>query len=295
MIDQYVSPYEFRRLMSALVVVVGLIAIAAFFAFLIVPGLRYQANTSNTSTVTAVQGDFGWLQPTDYLPSKKQVIPPIDPRTVMSSTPELLSRGQSIFRQTCATCHGSSGHGDGPGGKGLNPPPRAFTSPNGWKNGTRMEDIFKTLDEGVKGTSMASYSYLSKRDRMALVHYVQSLGPFDHGQSDPGARAALERLFSSVGETIPNKIPVKMAVDALVKEYQPRRLSDKCELQGHFGDLLRDSGRAMRTLAELVSTTSTDADVAQRVSNEAPYNGFEVDVDFIARERWSQLRSCAVP
>jgi len=34
-----------------------------------------------------------------------------------------------------------------------------------------------------------------------------SLGAFDHGQSDPKARAALENLFASVGEEIPNRIP----------------------------------------------------------------------------------------
>ena len=39
-----------------------------------------------------------------------------------------------------------------------------------------MPGIFKTLSEGIRGTSMASFDYLSKKDRMALVHYVQSLG-----------------------------------------------------------------------------------------------------------------------
>ena len=39
MIDRYLSPAEFRRLMSALLVVAGFICIAALFGFLIVPGL----------------------------------------------------------------------------------------------------------------------------------------------------------------------------------------------------------------------------------------------------------------
>ncbi|MBN1612109.1 MAG: c-type cytochrome, partial [Polyangiaceae bacterium] len=173
MIDQYVSPAELRRLLSALTVVLGFMAIAAVFAFMIVPGQRYQANTSDESAIVAVQGESGWLDPTDYPPAKRLEIPPIDPATVMSPTPKLLARGKELFAKNCAACHGNSGHGDGPGGKGLNPSPRNFTSPSGWKNGTRIEDVYRTLQEGIRGSSMVSYRFLPRRDRMALIHYVQ--------------------------------------------------------------------------------------------------------------------------
>ena len=109
MIEQYVSPQEFRRLMSALLAVLGFIAIAVFFGFMIVPGMRYQAHTSDTLAIQPVLGDFGWLDPTDYPSSRKQLIPPIDPKTVMEPTSELLARGKSLFGQTCATCHGAQG------------------------------------------------------------------------------------------------------------------------------------------------------------------------------------------
>lgn len=35
--------------------------------------------------------------------------------------------GKKIFFQRCATCHGTSGKGDGPTGKALTPKPRDFT------------------------------------------------------------------------------------------------------------------------------------------------------------------------
>jgi hypothetical protein len=66
---------------------------------------------------------------------------------------------------------------------------------------------------------MVSYKDLSKRDRMALAHVVQSLGPFQHEPSDPKALAELEKLFASAGEVIPNRIPVGHAVDILCREY----------------------------------------------------------------------------
>jgi mono/diheme cytochrome c family protein len=149
----------------------------------------------------------------------REVIPPIDPATVMTPNPALMARGKAVFAQTCATCHGPEGRGDGPGGTGLNPKPRNFSEKAAWKNGTRLEDIYKTLDEGIKGSSMVSYNYLSKKDRMALVHVVQSLGAFEHGANDPKAIASLEKLFATAGEVIPNRIPVDRAVTLLSREY----------------------------------------------------------------------------
>jgi mono/diheme cytochrome c family protein len=218
-LSDYLSPEELKRLASALLAVIGFIAIAAFFGFTVVPGLRYQAHTLPDAPVQAVQGETGWLDPTDYPSMAREVIPPIDPATVMTPNPALMTRGKAVFAQTCATCHGPEGRGDGPGGTGLNPKPRNFTEKAAWKNGTRLEDIYKTLDEGIKGSSMVSYNYLTKKDRMALAHVVQSLGAFDHGTNDPKAMAALEKLFASAGEVIPNRIPVARAVDALCREY----------------------------------------------------------------------------
>jgi len=50
-IDRYVSPAELRRLVSALLVVVGFIALVALFGFIVLPGLRFQAHTAQESPV----------------------------------------------------------------------------------------------------------------------------------------------------------------------------------------------------------------------------------------------------
>jgi protein SCO1/2 len=218
MIERYVTPAEFKRLVSALLVVAVFISIVGLFAFLVVPGMRNVNEPGSDTAVTAVQGDTGWLDPTDYPAAARQVIPPVDPKTVLTPTPELIARGKTLFSQTCSACHGPEGRGDGPAGANLTPKPRNVTEKDGWKNGTRIEDIFKTLHEGIKGTAMVPYDYLTKKDRMALVHVVQSLGDYDHGTSDPQARADLERLFASAGEVIPNRIPVARAINILVKE-----------------------------------------------------------------------------
>lgn len=38
-----------------------------------------------------------------------------------------IAKGKETFKMICATCHGETGKGDGPGGQGLQPPPRDFS------------------------------------------------------------------------------------------------------------------------------------------------------------------------
>ena len=290
MIDRFVSRDELQRLLSALLVVLGFIGLAALFGFIIVPGLRYQARTSPENQVVAVQGDSGWLDPTDYPAAPRQVIPPIDPKTVMTPNPELMARGRKLYAETCATCHGPEGKGDGPGAKGLTPPPRNFTLAAGWKNGPRVENIYRTLDEGVKGSSMVAYRDLSKRDRMALVHVVQSLGPFDHGASDPAALAGLEKLFASAGEVIPSRIPVRMAVDHLVREYVPAKGIPSLEQNPVLGAAIRDAARAADTLAGIPGWQTRDQILAKGVLPGLPENGFSPAVVAYGPAQWKELR-----
>ncbi len=291
MIDRYVSHDELQRLISALLVVLGFIGLAALFGFIIVPGLRFQAHTAQDSPVIAVQGDAGWLDPTDYPRRAQQVIPPIDPKTVLTPNPELMERGRALYAQTCATCHGVEGKGDGPGAKGLTPVPRNFAVAAAWKNGTRLEAIYRTLEEGVKGSSMVSYNYLSKRDRMALAHVVQSLGAFDHGASDPKAMAALEKLFASAGEVIPNQVPVNLAVDRLLQEF---RTVPELQAAGNnplLEEAVSNSALAAQTLGGLPGWQSSEQTLAKGVLAGLPGNGFTPVVATYSPARWKELRT----
>lgn len=294
MINRYVSPTELRRLISALLVVVGFIALATLFGFIVLPGLRFQAHTAQESPVVAVQGDTGWLDPTDTPITAKQVIPPIDPKTVLTPNSELMARGKALYGQTCAPCHGADGKGDGPAGKGLTPAPRNFTAKAGWRNGTRLEDVYRTLDEGLKGSSMVSYNYLSKKDRMALAHVVQSLGAFDHGINDPKAIAGLEKLFASAGEVIPNRIPLRLAVDRLVQEFQAApelpELKDRAA-SPILQEAILDPTRAATTLAGIPGWQTSEQVLAKALLPGLPANGFAPAVAGYSPARWKELRT----
>lgn len=288
MIDRYVSPSEFMRLVSALLVVTGFICIVAVFAFLVVPGMRNVNEPQADVAVNAVQGETGWLDPTEYPAAAATIVPPIDPKTVMTPNPELMTRGKVVYAQTCATCHGPEGKGDGPAGLGLNPKPRNFTESAGWTNGTRLDEIFRTLAEGIKGTAMVSYADLGKRDRMALVHVVQSLGAFDHGALDPKAQASLESLFTSAGEVIPNRIPVSAAVRRLTQEAQAVPLVTEIE-RPLVRECISDVGRAVQTLAGIPGWREDAQVFSKGVLAGLSFNGFSPRVATFTQAEWREL------
>jgi len=94
---------------------------------------------------------------------------------------QLLQRGAEVYRQNCQQCHGASGDGNGPAAVYLTPKPRdyrrgifKFTStPYGSK--PRREDLLKTIERGIVGTSMPSFRLMPKHDLDAVLEYVLAL------------------------------------------------------------------------------------------------------------------------
>jgi hypothetical protein len=54
---------------------------------------------------------------------------------------------KEIFSSLCFTCHGNTGHGDGPGAATLNPKPRTFADV-AWQDSVTDEHIAKTIVYG---------------------------------------------------------------------------------------------------------------------------------------------------
>jgi mono/diheme cytochrome c family protein len=295
MIEKYVNTEELRRLLSSLLVFLGALLIAGLFAIIVVPGLR-NANQPETPTpVNPVVGEPGWLDPTEFPPERAREIPPVDPQAVIASSPELVARGKELFAGNCVTCHGELGHGDGSAAGTMNPRPRNFTSPNGWTNGYDLPAIFMTLSQGVKGTSMAAFDYLPKRDRMALAHYVQALGALPHGTGSPHALEALSKELASPGERTPNKIPVSMAMAKLEEEFSPPPpLVVPPEDHSPGAEVLRlvviDPARAACTLAGSPSWRIGPKGLAASILPVTPRNGISVITATLGPSEWQDLQ-----
>ena len=150
------------------------------------------------------------------------VLPPIDVAVASVPTEESVARGRELFRTSCASCHGDNGLGDGPAGSLLTPKPRNFTSLQGWTNGSKISQIYRTLQEGIVRNGMAAYDYVPPADRFALVHFVRSLAP---GQplDAPEELQLLEATYQlSKGTSTPGQIPVAKATRLVLAEREGR-------------------------------------------------------------------------
>jgi mono/diheme cytochrome c family protein len=294
MIEDYVDAEELRRLLSTLAAVLCFLVIAGLFAIIVVPGLRNANKPGMPAVAGSITGETGWLDQTEFPPERGRIIPPVDPKTLIEPSAELTALGKDLFGRDCIQCHGPLGHGDGPAAVGLNPAPRNFTSPAGWTNGYHLPGIYETLTEGVKGTSMASFEYLSRKDRMALAHYVQSLGSFHHDTASPQAVLALSKELASAGEKIPNKIPVSMAMAKLEEEYidpRPLDLNGANQRDEIVRRVVTDGSRAMRVLTESQTWRATPSDLAIAILPDVPGNGFSVDTAALSPSEWKALHA----
>jgi len=115
-----------------------------------------------------------WRQlPTEDLRALLAYIHSLHVASAQLSTQEAASLevGKALFAAACASCHGSTGAGNGPAAAALAPTPTNFHL----KQPTE-ERAWEVLQDGVPGTAMPPWkSQLSEDERHALVEYVRSL------------------------------------------------------------------------------------------------------------------------
>jgi high-affinity iron transporter len=94
---------------------------------------------------------------------------------VAAATEDQLKRGQELYQQVCAPCHGVRGNGDGHTAEGLLGRPTDLTDPaqaTFYSEQARLHIIRK----GVQGTPMMSWgNVLTEADILAVYVYVRSM------------------------------------------------------------------------------------------------------------------------
>ena len=87
--------------------------------------------------------------------------------------PESLATGQSLYTQTCQTCHGETGRGDGPLGVGLEPPPADLVVHVPLHT---EGDLFTYIHDGIPGTAMTPLGdALSDDEIWHVINYIRTL------------------------------------------------------------------------------------------------------------------------
>jgi hypothetical protein len=135
------------------------------------------------------------------------------------ATPELLAKGKELYTTICASCHNETGAGGGPASVGLNPAPRNFTSPDGWKNGRTLSAIYTTLEDGIPGSGMISYNFLTPAERISIAHYIRTQFMQDPPVDTDDDLFALNQLYNlSAGMEVSAQIPVASAKELILIE-----------------------------------------------------------------------------
>lgn len=226
-----VAQFDFGTLNFPIAMLIA--SIKAFAVMAIFMGLRWDDNENRAIFLSgfAFLGIFIFFVATDFFSRSTDMNVVGEPLAAVKSDvsfenpwvpqEEIVEYGKELYsKQACQTCHGDEGYGDGPAGVALNA--RNFHESEGWKNGRSIDQIYKTLSNGLG--SMPSYSTLPPVDRLALAQYVMTFG-------SPPAEAPSDEALQEVGID-PSKpdggfggggepkitIPVDFAIDRYVAQ-----------------------------------------------------------------------------
>ena len=92
-----------------------------------------------------------------------------------------LAAGSVLYRRHCMHCHGVTGDGRGPTGPWVSPHPRDYrqgefkfisSALNVGQRKPRRQDLHRTLDRGIEGTSMPSFGLLQDKEKEQLISYI---------------------------------------------------------------------------------------------------------------------------
>jgi len=178
---------------------------------------------------------------------------------IKSPTKEMLSRGEELYRTVCQTCHGETGKGDGIAGKGLNPPPRNFAEIDGWKNGRTISGFYKTMQEGIPGSGMTAYDYLSPREKIALYYVIRRFSNKFPEVTDKDISELVSTFNVTQTYTLPPNIPIATAMEKLETESKNKVLRAI-----NVADALSEGG-----LSQFIVDPLAFASFLQNISNQS--------------------------
>jgi mono/diheme cytochrome c family protein len=110
---------------------------------------------------------------------KAKAIPETNP---VAMSPESVTRGEALFVNRCAGCHGHKGDGKGPNSLDILPKPRNLRN-SFFVNSIDDKRLFESIQYGIQGTAMPPWiDYgLTNNDVGDLVNFIRSINPKSKG------------------------------------------------------------------------------------------------------------------
>lgn len=93
----------------------------------------------------------------------------------VTASKDSINRGQNLFVEKCAVCHGEKGDGNGPAAESFEIPPWSFT--DGTTGDYSDGYLFQKIKNGGEWYEMPPFGFILKEiDIWDLVNYLRSLG-----------------------------------------------------------------------------------------------------------------------
>ena len=261
-----------------------------FLVIIVIVGLYYVANVGNIAINKTSAFIPDSTKVTDLPVVQARTVPPVDIFKLKDPTDEMIQKGKELYTTNCASCHNETGAGGGPASVGLNPAPRNFTSPDGWKNGRTLSAIYTTLEEGIEGGAMISYNFLTPQDRISLAYYIRKEFIPNPPEDTNDDLSALNSLYNlSAGMEVPAQIPVRVAMDIISSEniQKANKLNDAMLFIAEdrtkypvklFEDIVDNEKLALSSLINSNNWKASDQTFLEFVTLNVNQNGFNSKV-----------------
>lgn len=227
------------------------------------------------------------------------LIAPVNVAVAGVPSKSLIDKGANLYKSNCASCHGDNGMGDGLSAAALAVKPRNFHSAEGWKNGRKVSNIYKTLQDGILLSGMPAFNYTPAEDRFAIIHYIRTFAA-DYPVDSLSELLELEKMYNlSKGTQLPAQIPVKMALQKVEQENaaEVNAVNEFCETMDE--SMQKDAGAKLAMQVSRSETKIASAALAAQgrsldefvriVSSDPVTIGFKPEVVRLSADEWSAL------
>jgi len=275
------GPSLLNTLAWGLVVVLLMVV---FFGLLVGPSLRKPGGVAHGYAPNQPLRDQ-----TEFPAVKGKTAPGLNLAQAVAGDPAQIAWAKEEYGKICVACHGAEGKGDSPAGVALGA--RNFATPDAWKMGPKLTQIYQTLSKGLP-PGMPAYDTYTPAQRLGLAHVVQGFMKFPVPKASATEIAAMDQEHSlSAGFREAGRVPVRVAM-ARMAEGAALRQVETARLPEDLRGLVVDGVRAGRTMDALA--TLAPAQAALAVSAGAPANGFSVGVAALSGSDWNRLlAACA--
>ena len=269
-----------------------------FIFLILVLGIFFVKNLNKISYNAQIVGlTDSTLLKKEVEPKQGGVMAAVDLNLVKNPSPEFIAKGRELFAANCRSCHGDDGKGDGPAGIALVKKPRNFHNAEGWTNGRTIDQLFKTLQEGIIKNGMAAYEYIPAADRFAMISFIQTLTQYPP-VTDEQLKSLDAAYNLSAGTVIANKISVETANKKMIEESVTLndtylRFENKLNTTSDAeATLLKSSAYDLRKVFTSFTGSNPGVDLEKYVSSVLanPINsGFRPEVVRYSKDEWKRI------